>query len=145
MSQAQITVTKLKLAASTPICTHEELAALEFAPESHFVGVGQDPTRMETHEEFLRQINIMSRFAIGLLGKTKQELIDTVRNMDEDERTTADSCQFLEYLTDARGKAEALLNFLTSAEIRHACAMANVYAGDKEKLPPIPGPSKHHR
>jgi hypothetical protein len=47
---------------------------------------------------------------------------------------------FREYLTDARGKLEALLAFVASVERRHACAMANVYSDDGDKLPPIPEP-----
>jgi hypothetical protein len=50
------------------------------------------------------------------------------------------SMSFLGYLTDAREKMEAILSFITAAEIRHACAMANVYAGDEANLPPIPAP-----
>jgi len=35
---------------------------------------------------------------------------------------------------------EAILSFITTAELRHACAMANVYSDEGEKLPPIPKP-----
>jgi hypothetical protein len=44
-------------------------------------------------------------------------------------------------MTGAREKIEALLAMITSAEVRMACAIANVYEGDEEKLPPIPKPS----
>jgi hypothetical protein len=47
---------------------------------------------------------------------------------------------FLQYMVDAREKVEALLSFITAAEFRHACAMANVYSDEEDKLPPIPNP-----
>jgi hypothetical protein len=52
---------------------------------------------------------------------------------------------FLKYLTEGREKVEALLDFITTAEARHACAMAVVYSDDQEKSPLIPKPpsSKH--
>jgi hypothetical protein len=64
------------VAVSNPICTHEELAAPEFEPDPYFIGFDKDPARMEEHEEKLRSIGIISRFAVALLGKTKAELID---------------------------------------------------------------------
>jgi hypothetical protein len=97
---------------------------------------------MEEHEQKLRSIGIMSRFAVGLLGKSKQELIESVRAMDEDKDEETGSVAFLKYATDAREKLEALLSFVTSLEIRFASAMAVVYLGDEEKLPPIPKPSE---
>jgi hypothetical protein len=92
----------------------------------------------------------MSRFAIGMLTKTKAELIDTVRSMDEAGDEEVNSVSFHGYLTDAREKLEALLAFVTAAECRYACAMANVYSEEAEKLPPIPKPpvptlGSHHR
>jgi hypothetical protein len=130
----------VRLAASTPICTHEELAAMSFEPWPGFVGFGKDPQAMEHHEEFLRAISIASRFAVSLLGKTKTELIESVRHFDEDRDEEANSMTFLTYLTDAREKAEALLRFITTAECRHACAMACAYPDDDAKQPPIPKP-----
>jgi hypothetical protein len=104
----------VRLAIDNPIITHEELAALEFEPSSRFVGFDQSP----------------------------KELIESVRGMDEKQDEEVNSMNFLGYLTDAREKTEAILSFLTAAEIRHACAMANVYAGDEANLPPIPTPEK---
>jgi hypothetical protein len=128
------------LAASNPIITHEELAALEFEAEPYFVGFDKDPARMEEHEEKLRSIGIMSRFAVALLGKTKAELIEAVRAMDAGDEEKVRSDNFLRYIVGAREKLEALLGFITALELRHACAMANVYPDDDERLPPIPKP-----
>jgi hypothetical protein len=130
----------VRIAASNPICTHQELAALEFEPSSKFVGFDKNPKAIEEHEQKIRTIGVMSRFAIAMLTKTKAELIDTVRSMDEDEDKEVNSSTFLEYMVDAREKLEALLAFVTAAEFRHACAMANVYSEEAEKLPPLPKP-----
>jgi hypothetical protein len=100
------------LAAETPICTHEELAAMEFKPETYFVGFDKNPQAMEEHEEKLRSIGIMSRFAIVNLGKTKEELIEVVRSMDEHMNPQVNSGNFLMWLTGGREKVEALLNFM---------------------------------
>jgi hypothetical protein len=132
----------IRLAISNPIATHEELAALPFEPESRLAGFDQDPNAIDDHEQKLRHIGIMSRFAIAMLSKSKAELIEAVRKMDEKRDEEVNSMSFLGHLTAAREKTEAILTFLTAAEIRHACAMANVYAGDKANLPPIPAPEK---
>jgi hypothetical protein len=125
----------VQLAVSNPIVTYEELE-----PWPQFVGFDKNPKAMEEHEQKLRSLGIMSRFAIGLLGKTKAELIESVRAMDKDEDEDVHSMSFLEYLTDARGKLEAILSFVNAVEIRFASAIATVYPGETDKLPPIPKP-----
>jgi hypothetical protein len=130
----------VRLAAETPICTHEQLAAMEFKPESYFVGFDKNPKAMEEHEDKLRAASVMSRFAVVTLGKTKEELIETVRSMDKDRDPEASSGNFLMWLTDGREKVEALLAFMTAAEVRFACACACVYPDDDERGPPLPKP-----
>jgi hypothetical protein len=130
----------VSLAVSNPIITHEQLAALDWEPSPFFIGFDKNPEAMEEHEEKLRSIGIMSRFAVALLGKTKAELIEAVRAMDKDRDDDVNSANFLKYMVDARKKIEALLAFVTAIEGRHACAMANVYSEDGARLPPIPKP-----
>ena len=150
MSQATENITPIpsgriiSLAVSNPICTHEELAAMDFKPWPPFINFGKDHEAMEHHEQVLRTISITSRFAVSMLGKTKAELVESVRNLDKD-HDEADSMTFLKYLTEGREKVEALLDFITTAEARHACAMAVVYSGDEEKSPPIPRPPSPKR
>jgi hypothetical protein len=127
-------------AASDPIISHKQLAALEFEPDQFFIGFDKDPRKAEEHEEKLRSIGIISRFAVGLLGRTKAELIEAVRSMDVKGDDEASSDNFLRYIVDARGKLEALLAFVTAFEIRIACAIANVYSEDGKELPPLPEP-----
>ncbi len=130
----------VRLAASTPICTHEQLAALTWEPDPFFVGFDKDPAKMAEHEEKLKSVCIISRFAVALFGKTKQELIEAVRAMDADDDEEVRSGKFLDFIVDGRGKLEALLAFVTAVEIRHACAMASVYPDGGEQSPPIPTP-----
>ncbi len=47
---------------------------------------------------------------------------------------------FLKYINGAREQVEALLAMITALEVRQGCAMANVYANDKDSLPPLPKP-----
>ncbi len=147
---ADISARVVQLAVDNPIITHEQLAAQGFEPFSKFVGFGKNPKAQVEHEEILRSIGIMSRFSIAILGMTKAELIDTVRSTDSARDDEVSSSSMLWYLTGAREKLEALLAFVTAAELRQASAMANVYSDDGEKLPPIPNPpsteiSKHQR
>jgi hypothetical protein len=132
----------IRLAASTaqPICSHEELAAMQFEPWPSFVGFEQKPGNVEKHRDQINNIGTMSKFAIAVLGLTKDELIEKVRQIDGggDPEVTADN--FLRYLVYAREDLEELLTIVTTAEYRHACAIANVYAEDGTKLPPLPKP-----
>jgi hypothetical protein len=134
----------IRLAASTaqPICTHEELATMEFEPWPSFVDFENKPGAVEGHRDQILNLGKMSKFAIAILGMTKEQLIDKVREIDanaeSDDDLTADS--FLRYLVCAREDLEELLTIVTTAEYRQACAIANVYAEDGTKLPPIPKP-----
>jgi hypothetical protein len=134
----------IRLAASTaqPICSHKELAAIEFEPWPRFVGFDNKPGAMEGHRDQIINLGRMSKFAIAILGMTKEQLIEKVREIDakaeNDDDVTADS--FLRHIVYAREDLEELLTIVTTAEYRQACAMANVYAEDGTKLPPIPKP-----
>jgi hypothetical protein len=133
----------VQLAVDNPIITHEELAALEFEPCSHFIGFDKNPKAMEEHEEKLRSMGIMSRFSIAILGMTKAKLIETVRSMDKAKDEEVSSSAMLCYITGAREKLEAILAFVTAAEFRHASAMACVYSDDGARLPSVPKPPSH--
>jgi hypothetical protein len=68
--------------------------------------------------------------ALNLLGKTKPELIEIARwardepEPGDDDSTVADTTFHM--LADARDKAEALLSFITSAQIRFLSAAASL-------------------
>jgi hypothetical protein len=135
-------MTVVRLAASTeqPLCSHEELAAMTFEPWPIFVDFEKKPGNLEKHRDQIHNVGTMSKFAIAVLGLTKDQLIEKVRQIDGggDPEVTADN--FLRYMVFAREDLEELLTIVTAAEYRHACAMANVYAEDGTKLPPIPKP-----
>jgi hypothetical protein len=63
-----------------------------------------------------------------------------VRSMDEHMNPQVNSGNFLMWLTGGREKVEALLNFMTAAEVRFASACACVYPDDDERAPPVPKP-----
>jgi hypothetical protein len=132
----------IRLAASTeqPLCSHEELAAMTFEPWPIFVDFEKKSGNLEKHRDQLQNVGTMSAFAIAVLGLTKDQLIEKVRQIDSggDPEVTADN--FLRYMVFAREDLEELLTIVTTAEYRHACAIANVYAEDGTKLPPLPKP-----
>lgn len=112
----------VSLAVSNPIITHEQLAAQDFEPSPEFVTV--DPGLLESHEDRLKKISVASRMAIATLGFTKAQLIERTK----DDPETCDS--ILKFLSDARELTEQLADFIKSAELRHAVALANVCAED---------------
>jgi hypothetical protein len=100
----------VRLAASTeqPLCSHEELAAMKFEPWPIFVAFEQKPGNVEKHRDQINNIGTMSKFAIAVLGLTKDELIEKVRQIDGggDPEVTADN--FLRYMVFAREDLEEL-------------------------------------
>jgi hypothetical protein len=135
----------IRLAASKPICTHQELAAMEFEPWPSFIGFDNKPGAAEGHRDQILNLGRMSKFAIAVLGLTKEQLIEKVREIDanaeaNDDENDVTADNFLRYMVCAREDLEELLTIVTTAEYRHACAIANVYAEDGSKLPPLPKP-----
>jgi hypothetical protein len=137
-----MSVTRLAASTEQPICSHEELAAMEFEPWPSFVDFDIKPGAAEGHRDQILNLGRMSKFAIAILGMTKEQLIEKVREIDanaEDENDlTADN--FLRHMVYAREDLEELRTIVTTAEYRHACAIANVYAEDGSKLPLLPKP-----
>jgi hypothetical protein len=135
----------IRLAASTaqPICSHAELAAMEFEPWPSFIDFDNKPGAAEGHRDQILNLGKMSKFAIAILGMTKEQLIEKVRELDANAEASGDDVtadNFLRYMVYAREDLEELLTIVTTAEYRHACAIANVYAEDGAKLPPLPKP-----
>jgi hypothetical protein len=105
--------------------TNQELAAPAFEPIPEFRVIG--PEQREKHEKFLNNIAVNSRIAITLLGKTKPEMIEIMRNLCtgtciEDDPATS----MVLGLNEARKDTEALLKFLSSAEARAMSALGNL-------------------
>jgi hypothetical protein len=101
--------------------TVEQLAALKFEPIAEFIDFEAARPNIQ---ESLNRLYTMGSVAIGLLGKTKAELREFVRNLDANS-DPSDATGFHELITDAREYAEGLVQFLTAAEIRFAVALAS--------------------
>jgi hypothetical protein len=116
----------VKLAVNNPVCSHDELAAIDFQPVATFVGLPNDLSKLERHESFLRSIAIISRVAVSMLGLSKAEVVENIRKGGDQEHDV----EMLEWLADGRKSATELLDMITRAECRYACAMASVYNED---------------
>jgi hypothetical protein len=92
----------IRLAASTaqPICSHEELAAMQFEPWPSLVGFDNKPGAAEGHRDQILNLGNMSKFAIAVLGMTKEQLIEKVREIDGNAENDADLTaeSFLQYM-----------------------------------------------
>jgi hypothetical protein len=107
------------LAGTEQPCTIEQLAAIEFQPVAEFIDY---PAALPAIHEKLNRLYAGGCIGIGLLGKTKAQLVEIVRGLEGDDKPSAEG--FHECLTDAREYAEELAQFLTAAETRFAVAMA---------------------
>jgi hypothetical protein len=108
-------------AIAEPIVTHEQLAAQDFEP--HILSDNFN----EKNEEALCDFATASRLAVGVLNKTKAELIEVVNKLDADQPLEEDSAErLLEGFMHGRERGETLLELLKAAEIRLAIALANV-------------------
>jgi hypothetical protein len=67
----------------------------------------------------------VTRLAIGLLTESKQELIETVEAMSREPGGLVNA--MLRGLGDGKEKLEAMLEFVTAAQLRVASAVATVY------------------
>jgi hypothetical protein len=109
----------VKLAVSNPIITHQQLADQQFEPVADFVNISDSLEKQRSHAAKMQRFEITLRMAIALLGKTKAELIEGVKNMEG-----AD--ELLREFSEASDLAKELASMISSAECRVACALANV-------------------
>jgi hypothetical protein len=100
-------------------CTYQGLADIKFEPIAGLVGAD--------HEENLEQVTRITRAALDLLGKSKQEMIDMVRAMRKDKSDGSSVSIMLRELGAGKTKLEAMLEFVTAAQLRVASAAAVVY------------------
>jgi hypothetical protein len=101
-------------------CTHKELSEITFKPVSGLDGAN--------HEEKLARVASVARIAIGLLGKSKEELIEFIRaTADEDRSEESIAATVLIEIDDGLKKLEAITGFVTAARWRVASAAAVVY------------------
>jgi hypothetical protein len=91
-------------------CTYQGLAEVTFEPIS-----GLDDA---DHEANLRRVTEVTRLAIDLLGKSKQELIEMVEAMSNEPGGLVGT--MLKGIADGKEKLEAMLKFVTAAQLRIA-------------------------
>jgi hypothetical protein len=106
----------LRLVASTPICTLEEAAEIKFGPIAELDGAD--------HEASLQRASEVTRLAIDLLCKSKPELIEMIEAMYKEPDALVSA--MLEGLRDGKEKLEAMLEFVTAAQLRAFSAAATV-------------------
>jgi hypothetical protein len=101
-------------------CTHKELSEIAFKPVSELDDMN--------HERKLAHVASVARIAIGLLGMSKEELIEFIRaTADEDRSEESIAVAVLTQLDDGLKKLAALTGFITAARWRVASAAAVVY------------------
>jgi hypothetical protein len=106
---------------SAEIITHEQLAAQHFEPDDTYEEL------REKDEELLRDAALAVRFALGVLRKTKPELIEAMKKMDGDDRLEPDAPErLLGTFTRGREIAECFQRLIDGAECRTAVAIANI-------------------
>jgi hypothetical protein len=115
----------VRLAAVRPIITHRQLQDLDFEPIAEFTDFFKRPDKRAEHEEKLEAFGVASRMAIGILTKSKAELIELIGKSDGDFPP-----ELLETLAAHSDLAEGLSRLIRSAEIRFAAALANLFEDD---------------
>jgi hypothetical protein len=122
----------IKLVVDNPIISHDELAAQDFKAEPAFNG----RRRQEAHERMLIDLGISSRMAIGLLGKSKSEILKGMRAFDaEDGKSGVD--EVLDAFDIGIEVAETMLSVIQQAKSRYMIALANVYDEDGKRIDAI--------
>jgi hypothetical protein len=108
-------------------CTYKELSEIKFEPIAGLDDVD--------HEEKLADVASIVHVAIGLLGKSKEELIEFLRTTREVGEKEDDSMTnvLLRRLGDGLTKLEAMTAFVTAARWRVASAAANVYRENRRR------------
>ena len=77
----------IRLTVSNPTFAQAAEADFEAVPE--FVDFRNNFERVSAHEDKLQNLSLATHFAIIVLGRSKAELIELVRTMDDDERVGA--------------------------------------------------------
>jgi hypothetical protein len=109
----------IRLVVSNPLLRNKEVAEFEAIPE--FVEFRYSSERAQAHTENLQNLSIATHFAIIILGRSKFELIELVKLMDDHE--PVGGAQLQRGLIRGRELAAAILAMMTAAEMRVAAAL----------------------
>jgi hypothetical protein len=104
-----------------PLLTSKDVAEFDFEAIPEFLEFRSNSERAQAHAENLQNLSIATHFAIIILGRSKSELIELVKLMDEDEPVGA--AQLQRGLIRGRELAAAVLAMMTAAEMRVAAAL----------------------
>jgi hypothetical protein len=97
--------------------SYQQLADITFEPIAGLEGAD--------HEGNMRRAVEVTRLSIDLLGKSKQELIEMIEAMVKEPGGLG--VTMLQGIGDGKEKLEAMLEFVTAAQLRVASAAAAVY------------------
>jgi hypothetical protein len=99
-----------------------DIAAVDFKAVPEFVNFPSIGKRAEEHEAKLRTFGIATRWSIAILGQSKAELVEIVREIDADSPKIADD--LLRDLMAARDFLRGINGMLETAANRLGIAIA---------------------
>jgi hypothetical protein len=111
----------IRLVVFNPLLTSNGVVEFDFEAIPEFVEFRSNSERAQAHAENLQNLSIATHFAIIILGRSKSELTELVKLMDEDEPVGA--AQLQRGLIHGRELAAAVLAMMTAAEMRVAAAL----------------------
>jgi hypothetical protein len=111
----------IRLAVSNPVLTIKETAGGDFAAVPEFVDLQANRRRTQAQEEKLQRLCAATHLAVIVLGRSKSELVELVRSI-ENERVGG--AELHHGLMRGRELAAAILDMMTAAETRVAAALA---------------------
>jgi hypothetical protein len=111
--------------------SHKAFAALDFEPQPDYDVT--KPEFRERHDEALQNFMTALRLAIGLLGRTKTEIIEGARK-HEDSQFDGGAWALVERIKQARQRCHDYAIILGTAEERLLVALHNVYAPNGVRL-----------
>ena len=109
----------IRLTVSNPTFAQAAEADFEAVPE--FIDFRNNSERARAHEDKLQKLSTATHFAIIVLGRSRAELVELLRTMDQDERVGA--AELYCGLSRGRELAAAILEMMTAAETRVANAL----------------------
>jgi len=112
-----------------PPATREDFAALDFEPVGPEIRAG---FRKEPWEAQCRTHGIALRLAVGIVEKTKAELIEGVRKLSTDDDGMTAFFEGLDFLQEAKKSLVAFAELLEAAYIRELAAAAAALGAEPE-------------
>jgi hypothetical protein len=96
---------------------------LDFEADPTYVNFQSNTKLLQSHEEKLRNVAISSRLAMVILSKSKTELVEWIKSMDEDGMKACN--ELIENMVTNTAMAKALAEFMATARTRLGVAMTS--------------------